>query len=170
MCLKWNSQRQEKKNSQYSTIQFGWVSAHDRGLRLFVIWQDWTGFWPEYEAIMCIDSPKLAISLITKLFQPAEPLLMGCCFFFFPYNSTMSYTNSRDCCVQKSQDISSFWNTQSRFGINIYATFKVTAITFFLNSDVWLLDLYLSDVLHCAAAIWFTYLSINSINMVYMSF
>ena len=52
--------------------------------------------------------PSPLTSLINKHFCPPELLLTGCFLFFASFSA-----NSRDCCVWKSQEISSFWDTQT---------------------------------------------------------
>ena len=69
----------------------------------------------------------LAILLwpLYKPFSPTElPFSLGC--FFPPFS-----VNSRDCCAWKSQDITSFRDTQTTpYGTNNHSKVKLTLITF----------------------------------------
>ena len=77
--------------------------------------------------------PSPLTSLINNAFLPAELLLTGCFLFFTPFSA-----NSRDCCAWKSQEISSFWDTQTTLsGTNNHSTVKVTLITFLPISVIW---------------------------------
>ena len=53
-------------------------------------------------------APSPLTSLNNKVLLPTELLLTGCFLFFAPFSA-----NTRDCCAWKSQEISSFWDTQT---------------------------------------------------------
>ena len=64
--------------------------------------------------------PSPLTSLISIVFLPAELLLTWCFLFFAPFSA-----NSRDCCVWKSEEISSFWDTQTLSSTNNHSTVKL---------------------------------------------
>ena len=87
-------------------------------------------------------------SLINIAFLPAELMLTG----HFLFSATFSV--NPNCCVWKSQDISSYWDIQTTLsGTNNHSTVKVTKITFLSHSDIWSeKQLYLLTMSACCYA------------------
>ena len=68
-----------------------------------------------------VQSGPSPLTSLINAFLPRELLITGSFLFFAPFSA-----NSRDCCVGKSQVISSFWDIQTTLSGTIISTVKVT--------------------------------------------